>query len=788
MDPLKRRCVKLKISQLLPPDKMVILRSAVAAIHTVATMASLLLKRFYLTEHLGADDAAYNIDDDLVLMCYEVVQNVRPGTRQKQGDDQGGSAAKDAKARKDDERRTLMYRLERCYAHMLVAYAPRVQGSASHIYYAMAEACVTAYKNNVAAHYEDYLWRLGKAVVTTERVGHDDNAALKSAMTHLVQYLRDGGAVESPSHEALRARLRVPVRAPAVSLAYDTKARPWLYQRTMVLAMRELRAMHRVNQAADEDKQVRCHVFKLLSLFPLVTSFIPNHIPLCMSAMIQLLGSKEDVNRFKALYLAEHGITLQVNTLGDVGKSFEKATGRAAHSPHEEAMYFTRLWETVCDFDRKKAYKELVGTGTARLATGTRLRGSPRDMEEVWCFDNRIATDGYSVSFSIVSENQLRKKNRVVERQLAQRAKAEAKAAGPHPEFEVLSPATTAALEGLLDKNRYKLVAVDPGIGNLAAVNDGARVVTYSSAQRVVETRSAQRKRRADAVRLDELGERPVRGTFFGQRLLQVGDATGVSGRRLQRKQRRTVLEEREWTDPSVATYETAVLSAVSSRTCDVGEFDEYVRRQEAMSQAGRACYERPVFRNQRFEAYTLRRSSEDKFIGRLREAFSPPSLAASAEPPAPATRLKRDRRHAWMAEQAAQGVAALEYINESLEVNSCRELVLVYGNWGRNPNLKGTKPTPGIGLRRVLDRCFRTLTLWEAYTSQVCPCCHRWGLVYARLTGAERDSAEKHHLLRCEIGCGRLWNRDSAATMNQLVKGVSPLQGCPTENGWFDE
>lgn len=251
--------------------------------------------------------------------------------------------------------------------------------------------------------------------------------------------------------------------------------------------------------------------------------------------------------------------------------------------------------------------------------------------------------------------------------------------------------------------------------------------------------------------------------------------------------------EERVWTDPCVAMYETAVMSGASKRACDIQEFDEYVQRREAMSKAGHACYERPVFRNQRFEAYTLKRSSEDKFVERLSSTFGPalqasPRLSAADQPRAQPRQAKKDRRHPWVAEQASQGNSALRFIDESLNVGTWRELILVYGNWGRNPNLKGSRPTPGIGFRRMLARYFRTLTLWEAYTSQVCPCCHRRGLHYERLKGEGRHITEKHHLLRCEIGCGRLWNRDSAATMNQLVKGVSLLQGCPTENGWFNE
>ena len=56
-------------------------------------------------------------------------------------------------------------------------------------------------------------------------------------------------------------------------------------------------------------------------------------------------------------------------------------------------------------------------------------------------------------------------------------------------------------------------------------------------------------------------------------------------------------------------------------------------------------------------------------------------------------------------------------------------EVVLLHGDWGRNPNLRGSAPTPGIGLRRKIHKRFQSITTPEHFTSQTCPCCRERSL-----------------------------------------------------------
>jgi hypothetical protein len=70
--------------------------------------------------------------------------------------------------------------------------------------------------------------------------------------------------------------------------------------------------------------------------------------------------------------------------------------------------------------------------------------------------------------------------------------------------------------------------------------------------------------------------------------------------------------------------------------------------------------------------------------------------------------------------------------------------LLIGWGDWGRNPNLKGSAPTPGIGLQRRAAQRFVTITIPEAYTSKTCPCCQTRTLINPKV-----GVTAKHNLLR---------------------------------------
>ena len=106
------------------------------------------------------------------------------------------------------------------------------------------------------------------------------------------------------------------------------------------------------------------------------------------------------------------------------------------------------------------------------------------------------------------------------------------------------------------------------------------------------------------------------------------------------------------------------------------------------------------------------------------------------------------------------------------IEGSDSKEVCIIWGNWGRNPNLKHQPPTPGIGLRRNIHKTFHTLTLDERLTSSRCPNC--LSEVYHPKTKKETKNnieveSDVHHLLRCtNAECkSRCWHRDVLAITN---------------------
>ena len=145
------------------------------------------------------------------------------------------------------------------------------------------------------------------------------------------------------------------------------------------------------------------------------------------------------------------------------------------------------------------------------------------------------------------------------------------------------------------------------------------------------------------------------------------------------------------------------------------------------MRQELEAFYGRVAHRRRRYAAHCGRRSSEDRFCSRIEEAYG-------------------------------------------------RDVVILYGNWGRSPNLKHQPPSPGVGLRRRLARRFETYLVPEPYTSSRCPTCESGDLEKPRQD--QRLRRPVHHLLRCpnqKCSC-RWWHRDVLGALNILKNGKAAL------------
>lgn len=199
--------------------------------------------------------------------------------------------------------------------------------------------------------------------------------------------------------------------------------------------------------------------------------------------------------------------------------------------------------------------------------------------------------------------------------------------------------------------------------------------------------------------------------------------------------------------------YETTVLNQCCKRSCDFDTFKGYCNARKGKEDELSKLYSHPVYRQFKFTNHCKTKSSEAKFVNKVFNAFGPSQDLGSK---------KNHCMDGSMVENAKK------------EVSSTKDLVISWGNWGKNPNaLKGVGPTPGIGLRRRMESWFPTITTNEYLTSQRCPCCHGSRC----LKKVKLSVIKRHHLLRCTNDeCqSRWWNRNVVGSFNILFKGLHP-------------
>jgi hypothetical protein len=177
----------------------------------------------------------------------------------------------------------------------------------------------------------------------------------------------------------------------------------------------------------------------------------------------------------------------------------------------------------------------------------------------------------------------------------------------------------------------------------------------------------------------------------------------------------------------TIGRVQAAGLLVWSSKSTVTEHFEHYLRTRNAVVCELRAFYARPFFRQARYDAFIGRRASEDRFFSKAKTVFG-------------------------------------------------RDAVILYGDWGKKPNIRNQAPSPGVGFRRRMCSHFRVILVHEAYTSSVCPTCETHDLSHPR---TDRRGKEIHHLLRCpNLGCScPWWNRDVLGGLNILKTGRHALR-----------
>jgi hypothetical protein len=212
-----------------------------------------------------------------------------------------------------------------------------------------------------------------------------------------------------------------------------------------------------------------------------------------------------------------------------------------------------------------------------------------------------------------------------------------------------------------------------------------------------------------------------------------------------KRKQRREELLTRrpKGSDSSGQTYENMQRSLGgdeqegSRKSTNVDRFKAYLRARWNAAAGGvlRALYTGAnMFRIHRYSAFLGMKSTQDKLVSRIKKVFGDNAF-------------------------------------------------ILWGDWGRNPNLRHQPPTPGIGLRRYVHKQIPTVSVSERMTSSVCPRCsgrnltHPISRQHTNRRSGQIVSRPVHHLFCCQgVDCV-WWNRDVLGACNIMKQGLHCLR-----------
>lgn len=200
----------------------------------------------------------------------------------------------------------------------------------------------------------------------------------------------------------------------------------------------------------------------------------------------------------------------------------------------------------------------------------------------------------------------------------------------------------------------------------------------------------------------------------------------------LREKQKNKIIEE-----------ETE-LSSYNCKSVNYNEFKKYITEKTKLNNKVRKFYEKELYRKLKWRTWIYQRKSEDKFLNRIDETYG-----------------------------------------------NKEDLLLCYGNWSNNKQMKYLMPTKGVGLRRVIQKKFSVVLIDEFRTSKLCSHCNCELEHYNNL----------HRVLVCrnckssgsESKNTTFMNRDMNACMNMLhiskswiQSKIRPEQFCRTSNPDF--
>jgi hypothetical protein len=342
-------------------------------------------------------------------------------------------------------------------------------------------------------------------------------------------------------------------------------------------------------------------------------------------------------------------------------------------------------------------------------------------------FHHMVRTDGYGCSLCY-SYQKAGDNDAPDHKQKKQKKKKEE----AQPEFPRLDVMTKEECDTILAGNPFAILAADPGVNNPATICDGTgRILKYTNKRRQDENCNAPHQRwllaekrhwpnpahpdHGSGLRLPKRrrGHTQVRSHrkkkkrhLRSARKLKRTVAPPIQlneegeeeeegeGEEETEKEEKEEEEEEEIAPP--ATPDLSVLAAeellshTNSRALSTAVYTDYLNVRKEVDPVLRPFYARSKMKHEklRYRRFCKQAWSDSRLVKEIKEKF-------------------------LTAEQRQQ----LEAIPDEKERRD--KVIIVFGNWSRSTQMKGTHPSPGKGLRRMLDKHFRILTIWEGYTSQ---------------------------------------------------------------------
>ena len=170
-------------------------------------------------------------------------------------------------------------------------------------------------------------------------------------------------------------------------------------------------------------------------------------------------------------------------------------------------------------------------------------------------------------------------------------------------------------------------------------------------------------------------------------------------------------------------------LSNYNSKSCMLNIFTEYVKAKNRINKKLFKKYGVDVFRECKWRKYIYTQKSESKLVNNIKKKYL---------------------------------------------LNNNEKICLAYGNWSQTKQMRNYFPTPGIGMKRMLSKYFKVITIDEFKTSKLCCACNSETENFMKRSNPKpykrEQTIEVHSLLRCKnVNCNKFWDRDVNGSTNIL-------------------